>query len=95
MTTLNKITTLNGFTDGSLFGTHIPNAPLPVGEIPVAQQQPQPITETPAGDEKIDREENLEEEQAGKDRDITVLGAYYSVLEFSYDDVSIISPADK
>jgi len=95
MTTLNKITTLNGFTGGSLFGTHIPDAPLPVGEIPVTQQQPQPITETPAGDEEIDREEDLEEEQAGEDRDITVLGAYYSVLEFSYDDTSIISPADE
>ena len=97
MTTLNKITTvtLNGFTSGSLFGTHIPDAPLPVGEIPLTQQQPQPITETPAGDEEMDREEDFEEEQAGEDRDITVLGAYYSVLEFSYDDARIISPADE
>jgi hypothetical protein len=95
MTTLNQITNLKGFTGGSLFGTHIPDAPLPVEVIPITQQQPQPITERPADDEVFDREEDLEEEQAGEDRDITVLGAYYSVLEFSYDDAAIISPTDE
>jgi hypothetical protein len=39
--------------------------------------------------EEIDREQDLEEEQAGEDRDEAVLGAYYSVLEFSYDNATV------
>ena len=33
----------------------------------------------------FDDEEELEEEQAGEDEDIVVLGAYYSVLNMSSD----------
>ena len=40
-------------------------------------------------DKDIDREEGLEEEQAGEDRDDAVLGAYCNVLEFSYDDATV------
>ena len=68
-----------------LFGTHIPDAILPIGVTPVAQQQLQPFAERPTAEQENERDEDLEEEQASKDRDLTVLGAYYNVLKFSYD----------
>jgi hypothetical protein len=95
MKILNNITTLMGFTGGSLFGTHNPLASLQVGVTPVTQQQLQPSADRPIAEEENERDEDLEEEQAGEDRDVAVLGAYYSVLEFSYDDAIVISPAEE
>lgn len=92
MKILNKITSLKGFTGGSLFGTHIPEASavsLPVRVTPVTQLQPS--AERMAAEEEIDRDEDFEEEQAGEDRDVAVLGAYFSVIEFSYDDATTLA----
>ena len=95
MKILNQITSLKGFTSGALYGTHIPDAAPPV-EVPVApitqqqQQQPLPASRSAVEEENTsDREQDLEEEQAGEDRDDAVLGAYYSVLEFSYDNPTV------
>jgi hypothetical protein len=86
---LNQTTSLKGFTGSRLYGTHIPDVPLSVGVAHVTQPPPPPppADELPF-DEDVDREEDLEEEQAGEDRDDAVLGAYYNVLEFSYDDAT-------
>ena len=86
MKIINQITSLKGFTGGTLYGTRILEATLPVGVAPVTHQQQPLATDRLAVDEEIDGEDDLEEEQAGEDRDDAVLGAYFSVLEFSYDD---------
>ena len=36
-------------------------------------------------DDQVDLEADLEEEQAGEDEEEAVLGAYCTILEFSYD----------
>ena len=83
---INQITQLKGFTGDVLYGTRIPiNLPLPAQPL-VTQNEPLVPTETTVLDKDIDGEEDLEEEQAGEDQDEVVLGAYYSVIEFSYDD---------
>ena len=83
MKILNQITGLKGFTGSRLYGTHIADASLPTRVAPVTQQQQPALPADGMSVEDIDREEDLEEEQ---DRDDAVLGAYYSVLKFSYDD---------
>lgn len=88
MKVLNQISSLKGFTGCMLYGTCIPDVSHPVEAAPVTQQQPLTTDET-AIVEEIDREEDLEEEQAGEDRDDAVLGAYYSVLQFSYDNATV------
>jgi hypothetical protein len=89
MKILNQITCLKGFTGGSLYGTSISDVSLPVEVAPVTQQQQPLPTDGMVVNEEIDREQDLEEEQAGEDRDEAVLGAYYSVLEFSYDNTTV------
>ena len=81
--TLNQICQLKGFTGGELFGTHITEASLPLVMPPQLQLSP---TDKMPVDEEVDREEDLEKEQAGEDQDEAVLGAYYSVLQLSYDE---------
>ena len=86
MKILNQITGLKGFLGSRLYGTHVPDA---VGVAHVTQPPPPPPADKMTFDEDIDREEGLEEEQAGEDRDDAVLGAYYNVLEFSYDGTTV------
>jgi hypothetical protein len=82
---INQITQLEGFTGDGLYGTHIPiKIPLPA-KPPVTRQEPLVPTDGMLVDEDIDRDQDLEEEQTGEDQDEVVLGAYYSVIEFSYD----------
>ena len=89
MKIFDHITRLKGFTGGGLYGTHIPHGSVPA-EAPLTQQQQQPLpADRMAMDEEVDREEDFEDEQAGEDRDEAVLGAYYSVLEFSYDEATV------
>ena len=90
MKIFDQITQLKGFTGGRLYGTHIPDVfpPAPPAEAPVTQQEPPLPKDRMAVYEEVDKEEDLEEEQAGEDQDDAVLGAYYSVLEFSYDNAS-------
>ena len=87
MKIFDQITRLKGFTGGGLHGTHIPHGSIPA-EAQAPTQQPLPADRM-AIDEEVDREEDFEEEQAGEDRDEAVLGAYYSVLEFSYDEATV------
>jgi hypothetical protein len=79
---------LKGFTGGTLYGTHILESTLPVGVALATQQQLPLPTDRLVVDEEIDGEEDIKEEQAGEDRDDAVLGAYFSVLEFSYDNAT-------
>jgi hypothetical protein len=83
---LRKIYLLKGFTGTRELGIHfevadIPEEPQPP---PTAPDVPQPpvYSSDMLG---FDDEEELEEEQAGEDEDIVVLGAYYSVLDMSSD----------
>ena len=92
MKILNQITSLKGFTGSTLYGTHIPDAtpPIEVPMAPITQQEPLPASRSAVEEENAsDREQDLEEEQAGEDRDDAVLGAYYSVLELSYDNPTV------
>jgi hypothetical protein len=78
--TLNEIGQLPGFSGSLSCGAHIvePSIPAP----PSLSQLPKlPSFE----DDKVDGEADLEEEQAGEDEDQAVMGAYCSILEFSYD----------
>lgn len=83
---LTQITELKGFTGGGLYGTHIPNSILLPAKPPVTQQEPLSPMDGIHIDDGVDEELNLEEEQTGEDQDEVVLGAYYNVMEFSYDD---------
>ena len=71
-----KIYLLKGFTGNQELGTHhemtnIPEDPqLPP---PVASDVREPLVHI----DMLDNEEELEDEQAGEDEDILVLGAYY------------------
>ena len=85
MKIFDQITQLKGFTGGRLYDVF---PPAPPAEAPVTQQEPPLPKDRMAVDEEVDREEDLEEEQAGEEQDDAVLGAYYSVLEFSYDNAS-------
>jgi hypothetical protein len=88
MKILKQITQLKGFTGGELYGTHIipTNVSFPAEATPDTQQELLIPVNGMVADNEIDREEDLEEEQAGEDRDEVVLRAYYSVMDFSYDD---------
>jgi hypothetical protein len=84
--TLRKIYLLKGFTGTRELGTHFEVANIP-DELqlppPTAADVPQPPVHSDMSG--FDEEEELEEEQAGEDEDIVVLGAYYSVLDMSSD----------
>jgi hypothetical protein len=85
---LRKIYVLKGFTStwelGTCLEVAIPNIPeeLPLPP-PTTYDAPLPMIH---GDMLgFDGEEELEDEQVGKDEDMLVLGAYYSVLDMSSD----------
>jgi hypothetical protein len=79
---LEKIHLLAGYTGPIEFGTHI-------AEIPNMQKVDQVLALSQATAGAIpcleDLEEDLEEEQAGEDEDVVVLGAFFNVLDVSFD----------
>jgi len=85
---LNKITQLEGFTGGGLFGTCLPEAPLAVECLRVP---PSPITPSHAAQametDDVD-EDACEQEQAEDDQEAEVMGAYYSILQLSLGPVT-------
>jgi hypothetical protein len=85
MKIINQITKLAGYTGGELYGTHIPINISLLAKPPVTQQEPLISAVGMHVDDVIDGDEDLEDEQTGEDQDEAVLGAYYSVIEFSYD----------
>jgi hypothetical protein len=79
---LGKIYHLAGYTGPVGFGAHITEAPAPA-EDPQDLALP-PVTGATQSHEE-DLEEELDEEQAGEDEEIEVLGAVFSVLNISFD----------
>jgi hypothetical protein len=84
---LGKIYLLPGYTGPIGFGTRVAEASTTTEE-PDATEEPQtpaspPTGTTPSNEE--DLEEELDEEQAGEDEEIEVLGAFFSVLDMSID----------
>ena len=79
---LGKIHLLAGYTGPIEFGTHIAEAPT-TQEEPEAPPLSQATGATPNLEQ--DLEEDLEEEQAGEDEDVVVLGAFFNVLNMSFD----------
>lgn len=80
-TILNKITQLNGFTGGVLFGTRQAEA-LVAAECPTMPLSS--ITPSHAAME-TDAVDDCEREQAEDDQEAEVMGAYFSILQMSYD----------
>lgn len=78
---LEKIYLLAGYTGPIGFGTRVAEAP--------ATEEPLDLTfspdtgVTPSHEEEL--EEELNEEQAGEDEEVEVLGAFFSVLDMSFD----------
>ena len=69
------------------FGTHVVEAST-TAEESVATEEPQTLALPPTGinpSHKEDLEEELDEEQAGEDEEIEVLGAFFSILDMSVD----------
>jgi hypothetical protein len=79
---LEKIHHLTGYTGPIEFGTHIAENPTmqEVAQAPFLSQ-----ATTGAIPCLEDLEEDLEEEQAGEDEDVVVLGAFFNVLDISLD----------
>ena len=85
---LSKIYLLKGFTGTQDLGTHLEETNVsgePQSPPPTASDVPQPPVHSDSDLLGFDDEEELEDEQAGEDEDINVLGAYYSVLDMSSD----------
>ena len=79
---LENIHHLPGYTGPIELGTHIAENPTmqEVAQAPVFSQ-----ATTGAIPSLEDLEEDLEEEQAGEDEDVVVLGALFNVLDLSFD----------
>lgn len=77
---LGKIYLLPGYTGSVGFGIRVTEAPIP-SEDP--KEPALPAGAAPSHEE--DLEEELEEEQAGEDEEVAVLGAVFSVLNISLD----------
>jgi hypothetical protein len=79
---LGKIYVLAGYTGPVGFGSHAAEDPAAT-EVPRELAVPPVVVTTPNHDE--DLEEELEEEQAGEDEEVAVLGAVFSLLNMSFD----------
>lgn len=79
---LGKIYLLPGYTGPIGMGIHVTEAPA-TSEEPQDPVLPPATVTTPSREE--DLEEELDEEQAGEDEDVEVLGAFFSVLDMSFD----------
>jgi hypothetical protein len=79
---LEKIFLLAGYTGPIGFGTRAAKAP-------VTEKEPLDLSSSPAigatPSHKEDLEEELNKEQAGEDKEVEVLGAFFSVLDMSFD----------
>lgn len=86
---LNQIVALKGYSGGPLLGTHVPDVKSTVAHVPPVTIPPvtTSIPEVNFTDE-ADRDEDLEEEEAGDDNEREALGAYYSVIQMSIDSTS-------
>lgn len=85
---LHDIQQLPGFNGNLSYGVQKtePSVSVPVSSHPVSSAPPLTVpVEVLAEDEQIDLEVDLEEEQAGEDEEQAVMGAYCSILEFTYD----------
>ena len=85
---LNDIASLKGYTGGSLFGTHLKTTMTP--PLTSSSAPPVPGISTPEEVEEDsslgpEKDEDLEEEQAGEDEEVVMLGAFFSVFELSLD----------
>ena len=83
---LNQIIALKGYSGGPLLGTHVPDVEATV--VPEATVIPvYPVTSLPEINlhSGADREEDLEEEEAGYEEEREAMGAYYSVINMSID----------
>ena len=80
MKILNQIIALKGYSGGPLLGTHVPDVEATV--VPVSPVTSLPEINLPGG---ADREEDLEEEEAGYEEEREAMGAYYSVINMSID----------
>jgi hypothetical protein len=83
---LNQIVALKGYSGGPLLGTHVPDveATIMMPAVPVPQA---PVATLLLADisHGVDREEDLEEEEAGENEEMEAMGAYYSVIQMSID----------
>ena len=79
---LGKIYLLPGYTGPIGFGIHVAEA-LATSEEPQDPVLPPTTGTTPSHEE--DLEEELDEEQASEDEEVEVLGAFFSVLDMSFD----------
>jgi len=81
---IHDIGQLAGFSGNLSCGVHIaePSHPAPV----VLSLPFNTSIEVMVDDEQIDREADLEEEQAGEDEELAVMSAYFSILEFTCDN---------
>ena len=84
---LGKIYLLAGYTGPIGFGTRVAEASTTTEE-PDTTEEPQTPALPPTGtnpSHEEDLEEELDEEQAGEDEEIKVLGAFFSVFDMSVD----------
>lgn len=79
---LGKIYLLAGYTGPIGFGIHVAEVP-PSSEEPQDPVLPPTTGTTHSHEEELDEE--LDEEQAGEDEEAEVLGAFFSVLDMSFD----------
>lgn len=79
---LGKIYNLAGYTGPVGFGTHTIEAPAPQEDL---QDPALPPVTGPTPIHEEDLEEELDEEQAGEDEEVEVLGLVFSVLNISFD----------
>lgn len=83
---LNQIVALKGYSGGPLLGTHVPDVEatitMPMAPVP-------PVATSLLADinlsHGVDRQEDLEEEEAGENEEMEAMGAYYSVIQMSID----------
>ena len=83
MKNLIKISQLPGFSGNMSYRVHITELqppPLPPPSSPLDNSDDALVE-----DDQVDLKADLEEEQAGEDEEEAVLGAYCTILEFSYD----------
>jgi hypothetical protein len=81
---LNQIVMLKGYSGGLLLGTHVPDVEATTMMVPVT-----PVTTTSSAVTRgVDREEDLEEEEAGDEEEREAMGAYYNVIQMSIDTTS-------
>jgi len=87
---LNQIITLKGYSGGPLLGTHVPDveATIMMPTVPVPPVATSLLLPDIILSHEVDREEDLEEEEAGVIEEMEAMGAYYSVIKMSIDSTT-------